>query len=91
MSSAYACDCKKVVEDKRSFMNIKKSVGDRIDPWRTPKFIFLRSEVELPTLTFCCRSIRREFSNVRKESVIPAWFNFFISIPCGVGQHQEPF
>ena len=64
MLSAYACDCKKVVEDKRSSMNIEKSVGVRIDPWGTPKFIVLRGEVELPTLTCCCRSVRKDFSNV---------------------------
>ena len=50
MSSAYVFDCKKVVEDRRSFINIEKSVGDRIDPCGTPKTTVLKGDVELPTL-----------------------------------------
>ena len=69
MSSAYACDCKKVVEDKRSFINIEKSVGSRMDPWGTPKLTVHRGEVELPTFT--CRPVRKDFSNVRNQPVIP--------------------
>ena len=42
MSSAYVFDCKKVVEDRRSFINIEKSVGDRIDPCGTPKITVLK-------------------------------------------------